>query len=155
MNVSELVKWAKRERWVGEGLVGRFKLDLDEEGVRIKEAGENSFHAEREGIGINVSVHEHTPRAPGTEDKGWWGVQHSFVEKGEVSGLPWGVVFLHGPIKCGFWVAGLDFFKVVKGSPDSQGKYHIHLRQLEEVPGMAKRFCTIGEFLRVSGLEEA
>lgn len=154
MSLSELIKLVRHERWVKEGLVGKFKLALYGEGITIEEQEGNSFLAKRGEIKVFMSAHESSPDKPGIEAKGWWGVQHSFVEKGEGSGLPWGVVFLYGHIEGGFWVDGLDFFEVVKGSLDSQGGHNIYLRRLEEVPDLAKRFHTVMEFLRMNGLLE-
>ena len=156
---KEFMKWIGQEMWKEQGLVGQLKLELEQGGITIAEEKDNSFRAEWAGVSVDVSAHEDTPVALGTEDKGWWAVTHSFVEEmirrdeeTDPVRVGWGVVLILGGLKSGsWWIAGKDFYDVFTRPPDSAGKYNVSFRA-EEVPKLAHPFRSVRDFQKVSGL---
>lgn len=158
-SVEEAVKRLVQDFREKEGLVGQFILDLKKEGITITRRKGNSFRAERAGFSVDFSAHQDTPKAPATEDKGWWAVTHSFVEEmirrdeeTDPVRVGWGVVLILGGLKSGYWwIAGKDFYDVFPTRPDSAGKYMVSFRA-EEAPKLAHPFHSVRDFLEVSGL---
>ena len=158
-SVKEFVERIAQEMREKEGLVGQFTLDLEKEGITITRRKGNSFRAEWAGVSVDVSAHEDTPIALGTEGKGWWAVMHSFVEEmirrdeeTDPVRVGWGVVLILGGPKSGYWwIAGKDFYDVFTRPPDSAGKYNVSI-SVEEAPKLAHPFRSVRDFPEVSGL---
>lgn len=148
-NLGDILDSLRRERWAEEGLVGNFKLQLEEYGVEIVPKRGNSFLLKKGEEEILLSAHEYTPQTLATEGKGWWAVSQNFIEDAEKEprGLLWGAVFLLGTSMdeswTGYWLTGADFEEVEPGTPDSDGKRHVYLEKLESV---AERFHSVREF---------
>ncbi|MEK7762322.1 MAG: hypothetical protein AAB433_12125 [Nitrospirota bacterium] len=148
-NLGDILDGFRRERWEGEGLVGNFKLQLEERSIEIVSKRGNSFCLRKGDTAILLSAHEYTPKTLATEGKGWWAVSQNFIEGAEAGAaeFPWGVVFLLGNSTgeswIGYWLSGADFEEVDPGAPDSDGKRHIYLEKLEKV---AERFYSVKEF---------
>lgn len=148
-NLGEILDGLRRDRWGEEGLVGNFKLQLEECGVEILRMRGNGFCLKGKSIKLLLSVHEYTPQTVKTEGKGWWAVSQNFIDEAETATEvhQWGVVCFLGHSKSeawtGYWVSGDKFDEVDAGSPDSDGKRHIYLEKLERV---ADKFISVREF---------
>lgn len=148
-NLGQILDGLRRERWEEEGLVGKFKSQLNENGIEILLQKGNTFSLKKGDKAILLSAHEYTPKTLATKGKGWWAVSQNFIEgaEAEAAVFLWGVVFLLGNSTSeswmGYWLPGADFEEVDPGAPDSDGKRHIYLEKLEKV---AERFYSVKEF---------
>jgi hypothetical protein len=70
-NLGDILDGLRRERWEGEGLVGNFKLQLEESSIEIVSKRGNSFCLRKGDTIILLSAHEYTPKTLATEGKGW------------------------------------------------------------------------------------
>ena len=150
--------------WEVEGLVGQFKLGLKKVGVEITETegNRNSCVLKKGGMSTGVLIYPYTPRNLHTEHKGLWGVRQEMVERmqreKEEIGRDWGVVFLLGTFKettlnRAFWVTSENFERDrTQLSLDAKGEYKVNLQDLEENRLLNNKFPTVGDFLRLSGL---
>ena len=148
--------------WEGEGLVGQFKLDLKKEGVEITQGRGNSCLLKKGEMSVGVLIYQYTPQNRHTEHKGFWDVGQQMVERMQREknecGRDWGVVFLLGTfeeasLNVGFWVTSEDFRSDrVKLSLDSSNRYKVNLQDLEDRCLANEKFSTVGDFLRLSGL---
>ena len=151
--------------WEVEGLVGQFKLGLKKVGVEITETegNRNSCVLKKGGMSTGVLIYPYTPRHLHTEHKGIWGVRQEMVERmqkeKEEIGRDWGVVFLLGTfnettLNVGFWVTSENFERDrTQLSLGSNGtEYKVTLQRLRDDRLLNKKFSTVEDFLRLSGL---
>lgn len=148
--------------WEDQGLVGQFKLDLKKEGVEITQERGNSCILKKGEVSVAVLVYQYTPQNRHTEYEGFWDVGQQMFErmqrKKEEIGRDWGVAFLLGTFKettlnGSFWVTSEDFRRDrAKLSLDSNNRYKVNLQDLEDRCLSNEKFSTVGDFLRLSGL---
>ncbi len=102
---------------------------------------------------VSVGALIHTSKL----SQGWWGVYESQVQKMmKAKGEDWGVVFLLGKSKdsAGYWVTSENLIQAESTLSHSKKHSHIHLGDLEGEGNRlsAKKFSTVQDFLRLSGL---
>lgn len=145
--ILKLLDEKKEGEEEGETLVKQFLSELREHGVKIrdddKERTGNHYRLDYRTVSIEVSLHGAT--------KKWWSAGVNFINTVGKWGGHWGVVFLT-PNKR-FWVNGCNFFRIA-GDKTEKGRYHVQLVNLERSPSSAKRFSSVSEFLRISGLSD-
>ena len=138
-------------------LVDQFKILLTEVGVAIKpEQRGKYFLASKERQTIFLLAHE-------SSSQGFWGVLRTHVEELQKTaadhGLTgWGAVLLDGSSKRGFWVEGSNIDRLfgdgVLQFSENNGQYLFLDKELQKIPGFARYFIGIQDFLESSGLLE-
>ena len=148
--------------WEEQGLVGQFKLQLKREGVEITEGKGNSCILKKGDVSVAVLIYQYTPQNRHTEREGFWGVGQNMAERMQrerkETSRDWGVVFLLGTfeetmLNIGFWVTSENFERDrTQLSLDAKGEYKVNLQDLEDNRLLNNKFPTVGDFLRLSGL---
>ena len=149
--------------WEEQGLVGQFKLDLKHNNVEIEEGRGNTCILKKGEVNVAVLMYQYTPKNRYTEYEGFWDVGQQMVERmqreKEEKGRDWGVVFLLGTfeettLNIGFWVTSENVDRDrAKLSLDSNNRYKINLKDLEDNRLLNNKFSTVQDFLRLSGLK--
>ena len=140
-----------------DNLIGKFKKELLDAGVKIAEDRVAKYFAAEKEIVLFLLAHE------SNLDKGWWGIHQDIVERVsnsepvKTNRIGWGAILLHKTCRRGYWIPGDDIFKLKTlclVTLGNEGQYHFNQDNLDKSPGIAKQFFSIKTFLRQSGLEK-
>lgn len=140
-----------------DDLVGQFKKELIDAGVRIAEDRLAKYFAAEKEIALLLLAHE------SNLGKGWWGIRQDIVDRAinsepvKTNHVGWGAVFLHKTCRRGYWIPGNDIFQLKTlrlVTLGNEGQYHFNQDNLDKAPDIAKQFFSIKTFLLQSGLEK-
>ncbi|SPP64637.1 hypothetical protein [Nitrospira lenta] len=140
-----------------DDLVGKFKKELVDAGVKIAEDRVAKYFAAEKEIALLLLAHE------SNLEKGWWGIHQDIVarvinsEPVKTNHLGWGAILLHKSCRRGYWIPGDDLFQLKTlrlVTLGNEGQYHFNQDNLDKAPGIAKQFFSIKTFLLQSGLQK-